>query len=171
MNNQEIYRTSALRGSMIGVLVAFIVILLATWSPVTSILVTHTHVHTSTIPSHPRILSPNPRAHLHTRVLGAPTYSCKSCTENASAVCDTADHVQASLNICCVLVSVIGFTTMLGWELGTIQSILISILAGFSVDYVVHLAHAYCHAHGTRQQRVVSAFSEMGSPVMRCERE
>ena len=61
--------------------------------------------------------------------------------------------------------AVIGLTTMVGWKLGTVEAILISILAGFSVDYVVHLAHAYSHNYGTREERIVETFSEMGSPV------
>ena len=111
MNNQAIYRTSAIRGSMIGVGIAFIVILLATQSIITSTL--------------------------------------------------------ACVSICSVLVSVIGLMVMMGWSLGTIQSILISILAGFSVDFVVHLAHAYCHSPGTRDMRTTAALAEMGSPVLR----
>ena len=111
MNNQAIYRTSAIRGSMIGVGIAFIVILLATQSIITSTL--------------------------------------------------------ACISICSVLVSMIGLMVMMGWSLGTIQSILISILAGFSVDFVVHLAHAYCHSRGTRDMRTTAALAEMGSPVLR----
>ena len=61
--------------------------------------------------------------------------------------------------------AVIGLTTMVGWTLGTVEAILISILAGFSVDYVVHLAHAYSHSYGTVDERIVATFSEMGSPV------
>ena len=61
--------------------------------------------------------------------------------------------------------AVIGLTTMVGWTLGTVEAILISILAGFSVDYVVHLAHAYSHSYGTVNERIVATFSEMGSPV------
>ena len=61
--------------------------------------------------------------------------------------------------------AVIGLTTMVGWALGTVEAILISILAGFSVDYVVHLAHAYSHSCGTVDERIVATFSEMGSPV------
>ena len=34
----------------------------------------------------------------------------------------------------------------LGWSLGTIESICLTILAGFAVDYVVHYAHAYMYA-------------------------
>jgi len=54
---------------------------------------------------------------------------------------------------------------MAGWSLGTVEAILISILAGFSVDYVVHLAHAFSHNYGTVEERIVATFSEMGSPV------
>ena len=54
---------------------------------------------------------------------------------------------------------------MVGWDLGTVEAILISILAGFSVDYVVHLAHAFSHNYGTTNERIVATFSEMGSPV------
>ena len=61
--------------------------------------------------------------------------------------------------------SVIGLVTMAGWELGSIEAILISILAGFSVDYVVHLAHAYSHNYGSSEERLINTFSEMGSPV------
>merc|ERR1712194_272845 len=61
--------------------------------------------------------------------------------------------------------SVIGFVTMIGWTLGTNEAILISILAGFSVDYVVHLAHAYVTAEGSTQERIKCAFAEMGGSV------
>ena len=54
---------------------------------------------------------------------------------------------------------------MLGYTLGTTESILISILAGFSVDYVIHLAHAYVHAEGDTDERVVTAFGDMGISV------
>ena len=54
--------------------------------------------------------------------------------------------LMAATSTVCILatlVSVIGLVTMRGWELGTVEAILISILAGFSVDYTVHLAHCY----------------------------
>jgi len=110
MNNQRVYRTSAIRGALIGVAIAFGVLLACTWSPVQA--------------------------------------------------------VFATLSILCTMISVIGFTTMVGWDLGSIEAILISILAGFSVDYVVHLAHAFSHSYGTAHERTVAAFSEMGSPVL-----
>jgi len=110
MNNQKIYCTSAIRGALIGVVIALVVLLVCTWSPLI-------------------------------------------------CICST-------LSILCTMMSVIGLTTMGGWTLGTLEAILISILSGFSVDYVVHLAHAYSHSHGTREERVIAAFSDMGSPVL-----
>jgi len=73
--------------------------------------------------------------------------------------------ILSSVCILCVLVSVIGSVTMLGWTLGTIEAILISILAGFSVDYVIHLAHAYVTAEGDTGERVEEAFADMGTSV------
>jgi len=109
MNNQRIYRTSGVTGSMIGVAIAFGVLLLST------------------------------------RKL----------------------HISAFASICilCVLISVVGCITMLGWTLGVIEAILVSILAGFSVDYTIHLAHAYVHAEGSTEDRIKEAFSEMGVTV------
>lgn len=72
----------------------------------------------------------------------------------------------ASVSIVCVLVSVVGTMVMLGWSLGSIESILIGIIAGFSVDYVVHLAHAYETARGDTAERVQAAFGDMGISVL-----
>merc|ERR1712003_193646 len=72
----------------------------------------------------------------------------------------------ATCSIICVLLSVTGSIVMIGWSLGSIEAILISITAGFAVDYVVHLAHAY---EQSRQEntfdRVRDAFGEMGISV------
>merc|ERR1712224_359394 len=71
------------------------------------------------------------------------------------------------LTILGVLASVLGSMVALGWELGTIESICLTILAGFSVDYVVHLAHAYVHAEKTeRSDKVSSALDEIGVSVL-----
>lgn len=35
---------------------------------------------------------------------------------------------------------------LLGWELGVIESVSITVLVGLSVDYVVHLANSYIEA-------------------------
>merc|ERR1719224_432817 len=71
------------------------------------------------------------------------------------------------LTILGVLASVLGAMVALGWELGTIESICLTILAGFSVDYVVHLAHAYVHAEKKeRSDKVRSALDEIGVSVL-----
>jgi len=55
----------------------------------------------------------------------------------------------------------------LGWELGTIESICLTILAGFSVDYVVHLAHSFVQAEKKeRLDKVRSALDEIGVSVL-----
>jgi hypothetical protein len=74
--------------------------------------------------------------------------------------------VAATTSIACTLLCVLGGMQMLGWQLGTIEAILISITAGFSVDYVVHLAHAYVQKTNVpRAGRVTEAFEEMGVSV------
>jgi predicted RND superfamily exporter protein len=110
MNNQNIYLRTAIQSSILGVAIAFTVLLLAT------------------------------------RVF----------------------HIAffASLSIVSVLVSVTGTMVMLGWNLGSIESVLISIIAGFSVDYVVHLAHAYEASDGDAYERVTAAFGDMGISVL-----
>jgi hypothetical protein len=53
-----------------------------------------------------------------------------------------------------------------GWEMGVIESISITVLVGLSIDYVVHLANSYIEAeqHG-RMERVQASFAEMGVTV------
>lgn len=71
----------------------------------------------------------------------------------------------SALTIMSVLVSVVGVMVMLGWQLGSIEATLIGIIAGFSVDYVVHLAHAYEIARGDTYSRIEEAFSDLGISV------
>jgi protein dispatched 1 len=110
MNNQSIYRSSALQSGLLGVGLAFAVLLVST------------------------------------RVF----------------------HIAFFATICiaCVLISVTGTMVLIGWTLGSIESVLISIVAGFAVDYVVHLAHSYTHAYGNSGARMKTAFSEMGISVL-----
>jgi len=72
----------------------------------------------------------------------------------------------ATISIASVLLSVTGLMVIIGWKLGTMESILISVVAGFSVDYVVHLAHSYEQGHGNTESRIRKAFGEMGISVM-----
>jgi len=83
------------------------------------------------------------------------------------ATCSFHIALFASVNIACVLVSVVGTMVLLGWSLGINESVLIGIIAGFSVDYVVHLAHAYKSAPpGDTDSRIRAAFGDMGISVL-----
>ena len=118
MNNQLIYSTQAVQGAVLGLCIAFMVILIATRLPQVAL------------------------------------FACMS--------------------IASTLVSVVGTMTML-WgintngatdALDTTFAVLITILAGFSVDYVVHLAHAFVHKDLPLDDRIREAFGEMGVTVM-----
>lgn len=74
--------------------------------------------------------------------------------------------LMATISILCVVLSVMGVMIMIGWKVGAIEAILISVVTGFSVDYMVHLAHAYKHKHGTPYKRVKAALGEMGISVL-----
>ena len=50
------------------------------------------------------------------------------------------------VNISGVLICILGMMNILGWELGVIESVSITVLVGLSVDYVVHLANSYIEA-------------------------
>ena len=45
------------------------------------------------------------------------------------------------VSITCIISSVIGIVQILGWRLGIAESLASDFFVGFSVDYVVHVAH------------------------------
>jgi len=62
---------------------------------------------------------------------------------------------------------VLAMMKLANYELGTITSICITILAGFAVDYVVHLAHAFNHSNKpTRAEKFQEAFDVIGVSVL-----
>merc|ERR1711907_453742 len=74
--------------------------------------------------------------------------------------------VSSFATIACILISVLAMMRIAGYELGTITSISITILAGFSVDYVVHLAHAYeTSSRSSRREKAHEALEVMGISV------
>ena len=71
-----------------------------------------------------------------------------------------------------IVASVLGFCHWaMGWGLGIAESIASVIVIGFSVDYVVHLSHAYVEAGhrdppiNLRGERVTYALKSMGATV------
>jgi len=75
--------------------------------------------------------------------------------------------LSSFVTIACILVSVLAMMRIANYELGTITSICITILAGFAVDYVVHLAHAFNHStETTRAEKFQETFDVMGVSVL-----
>jgi len=73
----------------------------------------------------------------------------------------------AVFTILCICACVLGGMVLLGWELGMTESICLTILAGFCVDYIVHFAHSYrtC-TEPSRVQRATFALGHMGISVL-----
>lgn len=73
-----------------------------------------------------------------------------------------------------IVLTVLATMVLLGWELGTTESVSSVILIGFSVDYTVHIANAYqeagdTHHDGrpkTRYERVRAALAEYGVSII-----
>ena len=62
---------------------------------------------------------------------------------------------------------VLGFLTVSGWGLGVLESILIVIVIGFSVDYTVHLADSYMQSRAIdREGKVTDALTHTGMSVL-----
>ena len=74
----------------------------------------------------------------------------------------------AVLTICLVCICVLGSMVFAGWEMGNMESICLTILAGFCVDYIVHLAHSYMESpdRSTREARVRYSVGHMGVSVL-----
>merc|ERR1711871_1104204 len=59
------------------------------------------------------------------------------------------------------------FYVIIGWQLGTIEGICITVCIGFSVDFVVHVAIAYIESKAnSRYEKVRQALGEMGISVL-----
>jgi hypothetical protein len=73
----------------------------------------------------------------------------------------------ATATIGMIATFVLGFLQIVGWGLGPLESILIVIVIGFSVDYTVHLADSYMQSHAaTREGKVTDALVHTGSSVL-----
>ena len=74
------------------------------------------------------------------------------------------------LCILTILVVTVAGVVSMGWNLGFLEGICLVILIGLSVDYVVHIGHAYAHAARhegvSRRECARSALSVMGFPVL-----
>ena len=70
------------------------------------------------------------------------------------------------LSIACIISSVIGIIQMMGWKIGISESLAADFFVGFSVDYIVHVAHQYeSSPYTTRHMRVKTVYQNIGLAV------
>jgi hypothetical protein len=70
-------------------------------------------------------------------------------------------------NIIAVVIMLLGFFPIFGWSLGENECIFMIAAVGLSVDYTVHLLHAYNHADSeVRKEKARMALGEMGISVI-----
>jgi hypothetical protein len=76
--------------------------------------------------------------------------------------------IFSTLTIGYVLTSVTATLVALGWTLGFLESICFAILIGVSVDFVIHLSHAYSTIPGEadRGRRTKYALIQMGPSIL-----
>ncbi|CAM9956796.1 unnamed protein product, partial [Phaeothamnion confervicola] len=63
------------------------------------------------------------------------------------------------------LLMTLAILVLVGWRINVVESISITIAAGLSVDYVVHILHAYQDVYGDRQIRIQGSLTKMGVSV------
>ena len=75
--------------------------------------------------------------------------------------------VAATATIGCIVVMVLGMVYYAGWKIGVLESLNLTLVVGLSVDYVVHLAHAYVEAPPTnRTEKVHFALVNVGVSIL-----
>ena len=71
----------------------------------------------------------------------------------------------------CVVVNMLGAFFCLGWEIGAVEAVSISIIIGSSIDHVLHSGEAYMHTHAgqtflSRKARVFQSLTSIGPSVL-----
>ena len=67
--------------------------------------------------------------------------------------------VSAVTNVFILVVSSATLVRLVGWELGFIESVCLSILIGISCDFVINFGHAYKHLEGHVDSRLRARFA------------
>jgi predicted RND superfamily exporter protein len=71
------------------------------------------------------------------------------------------------LTIFCIVGSIVGVLVIDGWQLNILESVIISVAVGMSVDFVAHYSHSYLHSEGAdRDERVLGMMATMGVSVL-----
>ncbi|CAB4001250.1 dispatched homolog 3-like, partial [Paramuricea clavata] len=83
------------------------------------------------------------------------------------ATTNLAVGVLATLIIALITCSVLGVINMIGWKLGPLESLNLTLVVGLAVDYVVHLAEGYMELkHETSEAKVKHTLSHVGISVL-----
>ena len=72
--------------------------------------------------------------------------------------------------VCCyilgVVIWIVGLFGAMGWEFGVIEIISVPTVVGLTIDYALHITHAYIHApYGDKLRRSKSAVDTLGGSV------
>ena len=83
------------------------------------------------------------------------------------ATTNLAVGVLATLVIALITCSVLGVINMIGWKLGPLESLNLTLVVGLAVDYVVHLAEGFMELRDeTRGKKVQHTLSHVGISVL-----
>ena len=75
--------------------------------------------------------------------------------------------LYCTLSLTGIIASAVALMQMLGWELGTVESIAMVVLIGLSVDYVVHLAiHYVGSVYPDRRRRTDDSLKQLGKSIL-----
>lgn len=72
----------------------------------------------------------------------------------------------AVLNLAGIILAMLGFFYLIGWKLGAIEAISVTILVGLSVDFALHISEAYAKSKfRARGARTREAIQRMGPSI------
>eukprot|EP01065_Artemidia_motanka_P010786 TRINITY_DN1577_c0_g1_i1.p1 TRINITY_DN1577_c0_g1~~TRINITY_DN1577_c0_g1_i1.p1 ORF type:complete len:1229 (+),score=201.00 TRINITY_DN1577_c0_g1_i1:165-3851(+) len=75
--------------------------------------------------------------------------------------------VLATMTIVLIVIMVLGIIYFAGWKIGVLESLNLTLVVGLSVDYVVHLAHAYTESTKIkREEKIKEALLHVGGSVL-----
>lgn len=81
--------------------------------------------------------------------------------------CNWIIALIATLTIASITICVVGLIPLVGWNLGVMESINLTLVVGLAVDYAVHLADGYVRCeHGSRKDRVRYMLGHVGISVL-----
>ena len=81
--------------------------------------------------------------------------------------CNWIIGLLATLTIGLITLAVVGLIPLVGWSLGVMESINLTLVVGLAVDYAVHLADGYVRSlHFSREERARYMLGNVGISVL-----